>query len=356
MEKRVDISKFKPDLIPNSPKGGSFDIYQTIEDNGGYEEYLVSCKKDGCRMQLIESLIKTRSLKAPKSKLVMERFQPLADLCAELNIAVDGEFYMHGLKFNEIFRFFSNEDVTRQSVVDKLNRMAVAKPKEFTKEHGLHSVEWLTTFHDDLQFWLFDGIVLDRPDLVGFEERINEIMSRLNENGSFIGNMIMLPAFNRVKSKEELDEMYEWALEIGFEGLVLTHKNHQYKYGRNTLKKGTILKMKDDEREYDGVVLDVEESTVVKEGVHKTTNELGRSVTSKRKEDREPSGMAKGFIVQYEDVGTFTVSLQGFDERAKRELLANKHKYIGRHFRYTGMPPIKDFPRSAFFDTWRDSK
>lgn len=37
--------------------------------------------------------------------------------------------------------------------------------------------------------------------------------------------------------------------------------------------------MKEDKNEYDGEVLDILEGTAVKEGVARTTNELGRSVT-----------------------------------------------------------------------------
>ena len=74
------------------------------------------------------------------------------------------------------------------------------------------------------------------------------------------------------------------------------------------------------------------------------------------KEDRELSGLAKGFLVEFEDKGTFLVGLNGFDNEDKRELLLNKESYIGKHFKYTGMKPVKDFPRHAFFKGWRDGK
>lgn len=354
----IDIRKFKPDLIPNAPKGKSFEetIFPAIEKNGGYEEYLATLKKDGCRLQLIEGYVKTRSLKAPKSKLVIERFQPLADLCKELNIAVDGEFYMDDLKFREIFRFFSNEDVTRPKVRAELKKLKESKPEKYARDYGGRSIDWLTTFHEDLNFWLFDGIVLDRPDLVGYKERIFEIVKRLCEADAHMKFNLETPDFFYIKNSGELIDLYKNALHYGHEGLVLTHKDHQYKFGRNTLNQGTILKMKDDNKKYDGIVIAVEEATQVKEGVEKTTNELGRSVTSKKKDDRKPSGMAKGFIVQFEDIGTFCVQLKGFDHDERREILENADKYIGRHFMYTGMKPDKDFPRSAFFSCWRDDK
>jgi len=104
--------------------------------------------------------------------------------------------------------------------------------------------------------------------------------------------------------------------------------------------------MKNDGLEYDGVIIDVVEATSVKEGVEKTTNELGRSVTSKKKDDREASGIAKGFVTAFlndagEHVGDFTVSLKGFDNKTRKEMFLYKEDLIGKHFKYTAMKAVK---------------
>ena len=350
-----ELKKFKPNLIPNNPKDDSFDLTTTILMNGGIHKYNVFHKKDGCRLHLgLDQSILTRSLKEPKSRLVINRFEKLNKLCLELKIAVDGEFYMHGLKFNEIFRFFSNADVTRDEVIVKYEKLKRKDVCKFDKEYNGRSIKHLTTFHKELKFWLFDGIILDRPDLIRFEDRMNEIVLRLSKC-DLRDMYITLPTEIEINTIESLSTIYEEALRSEWEGLVLTHKDHEYKYGRNSLKQGTLLKMKDDKLEYDGIILDVVEGTEIKEGVERSTNELGRSVTSKKKEDRILSGLAKGFVVKFNG-GTFPVGLNGFDNEAKKELLQNKHKYIGRHFKYTGMCPVKDFPRHAYFDCWRDEK
>jgi len=209
-------------------------------------------------------------------------------------------------------------------------------------------------------------IVLDRPDLEGFEERINEIMARLNSLDPILLEHIEFPLISNPSDPafniDSLQHIFEFTLDYGgYEGLVLIHKDHKYKFGRNSLKEGTLLKMKDDALEYDGVVIDVVEATSVLEGTEKTTNELGRSVTSKKKGDRESSGIAKGFITSYSDengqcLGTFTVCLKGFDNETRKQMFLDKSKFIGKHFKYTGMKPVKDFPRHAYFDCWRDEK
>lgn len=351
--------KFKPNLIDNEPKNGSFTKKMRedlIDKHGGIGKYIVFLKKDGCRLELgLGDDVLSRSLKPPGSNLVKKRFEKLNKICRDLNMIVEGEFYMHGESFNHINRFFAKSDVTTPEYKKELLKMQADKPAAFYDKYRGKDIEFLTTFHEDLKFWAFDFIIRDRPDLVGFQERWIEAIKRL-EGVSREDLYLVMPVPLEVYSFALLDHAYKNALKDGYEGLVLTHEDHIYKYGRSTLKSGTIFKMKEDKEEYDGVVLDVEESTVVKEGVDKTINELGRSKTSKKKGDRLPSGMAKGFVVEYEGLGTFCVGLNGFDHDARKELLANKKKYIGRHFRYTGMKPVKDFPRHAFFDTWRDEK
>jgi hypothetical protein len=354
-------TKYKPNLIANAPKDGSFtkeEMEALIIKNGGIEKYIIFPKKDGCRLgQGLGPKVLSRSLKEPGSETVKTRFAEFNQLCLDLNMVIDGEFYMHGEAFNHINRFFAKSDVTTPEYLKELTLMKKNKPEAFYDKYRGKDIPFLTTFHEELKFWAFDFIITDKPDLVGFKERWVEASKRL-ENHSYQNslNYLIMPERIRVETFEQLYDSYKDVLEMGFEGLVLVHEDHEYKFGRSTLKSGTIFKLKEDKEEYDGIVLGVEESTVVKEGVEKTVNELGRSKTSKKKGDRVPSGMAKGFLVEYEGLGTFCVSLDGFDHESRKEVLENPEEYIGRHFKYTGMKPVKDFPRHAYFDCWRDEK
>lgn len=355
------MSNFKPNLIPNNPKDDSFDMDKVIMKNGGYSNYVITLKKDGVRVQLLEGTVLSRALKVPGSKLVVDRFQEIANEFKRLGINADAEFYMHGQKFNSIFRFFSKSDVTCEKYHIELVKAYQKDRVKFTKDYDGLGIDFLTEFHKELQIHIFDGFLTDAPEITGYLERMLEIQRRVMLSPIAFNPYFCFQLNHRVGSKEELQRLYDFALENGYEGLVLTHKDHKYKYGRNTLNEGTILKLKDDAIEYDAIVLDVEEATSVKEGVEKTTNELGRSVTSKKKGDREVSGIAKGFIVAYIDdkgnqVGTFTVCLRGFNHEERRAIFSNKSEYIGKHFTYTGMKPVKDFPRHAYFANWRDEK
>ena len=355
------MKSFKPNLIPNNPKDGSFDMDKVIMQNGGYEKYIITLKKDGVRVQLIDGKVLSRSLEVPNSKLVLERFSNLAEELKELGIAVDSEFYMHGQKFNSIFRFFAKSDVTTPKYRAELEKAFSKNEVKFKKDYDGLTIDFLTKFHDDLEIHIFDGFLTDAPEIQSYEQRINEIKKRIRFSNVSSLNHFHFQSQFEARDKEDLERLYSLALEKGYEGLVLTHKDHKYKFGRNTLKEGTLLKMKDDSIEYDAVVIDVVEASSVKEGTEKTTNNLGRSVTSKKIGDREASGIAKGFKVAYltEDgtcLGIFTVCLRGYTNEERKDLFTNKAKYIGKHFVYTGMKPVKDFPRHAYFSHWRDAK
>jgi ATP-dependent DNA ligase len=91
-----------------------------------------------------------------------------------------------------------------------------------------------------------------------------------------------------------IDEVFhDQAIISGYEGLVMMHKNSSYKMGRHSLNSGMAYKIKEDNLQFDGVILSLEEGTEVIEEVDKKINELGRSVTSKLKEHRTQVDYAK---------------------------------------------------------------
>ena len=396
----MDIySKFKPNLIPNSDVSNPIDLKSIVGNRSS--DYIASFKKDGCRVEFVKGKILSRALKPVTSLWIQQRYQKLAEKCKELDIILEGEFYAHGYRFNEIVRYFKTKDVTDQKHVEKLleaktqyNFMgdpsypifdvpSSLEEENLWRSQGLvskfeedwpgRSVEWLSTYHDELKVWPFDVLLLNYPEM-DYYTRMKWLFSHIiDPNGLLhefkdileVGDWYNIPVpdglgaqtLTTIGTFSAIEDLYEHALNSGYEGLVLANKNRTYKFNRSTEKDNHLFKMKEDKNEYDGEILDILEGTVVKEGVPKTVNELGRSVTSKLQEDREPSGMAKGILTTYNGY-ELTVSLEGFDHDELREFLANKKDYIGKWIKYTGMAPTKNVPRHAHFSkgNWRDDK
>lgn len=354
--------KFKPNLIPNSKVTDPIDLKSILGDN--VYNYIISYKKDGCRMEFVDGNILTRALKPITSLWIKDKFQKLADKGKEIGIILEGEFFSPELRFNEIIRYFKTEDVGSESSIKKL--LKLEESGKLASEWPGRSVQFLSSYPESLKLYPFDLLIIGQEDIPYFS-RMEWLFSAVYDEDGILNEFKDLiefgPWFNLgtkplIVSYEQLEQEYEKALELGYEGLVIANKDRTYKFNRSTAKDNHIFKMKEDKLQYDGVVLDIIEGTIAKEDAPKTTNELGRSVTSKLKEDREKSGLASGILSEFEG-HPIKVSLEGFTHDDLRELLANKEEYIGQWFRYTGMAPVARVPRHAHAsksNMWRDDK
>lgn len=384
------MKKFKPNLVP---KVSHMEVKEALE--GHYDEYIFSYKKDGIRMELTGGEVLGRSLKAPRSNAVVERFQELATFCGSQGVHLEGEFYSYGMSFRELDRFWKTRDVS-----EKLNQLqketkvlniggegdkAVWKYCKNDKEYEIfakdpnkpqvnrfqtdwpgRTPEWMSTFHPELQIHVFDLYLDQYPDLC-YEDRLNWFHSHLTqENGLFYKFRDIIEfnwwfnvpwADHKIQNLASLEYVYKYAIDCGFEGIIAARKTRKYKFDRSTQLEADLFKMKEDELEYDGQVLGISEGTKLIANGPKSTNELGRTVTSKLKEDREPSGIASGIDAMYNG-HKINVSFSGYSHDELRDILENKEDYIGRWFRYTGMPPTKNVPRHAHVarNPWRDAK
>ena len=158
-----------------------------------------------------------------------------------------------------------------------------------------------------------------------------------------------------VNNAQEVETMFEQALADGYEGLILRDPYGKYKFGRGTLKEGIIYKVKP-YRTFDAQIIGVVQSTVVNPSAERRTNELGRSVTSKKKEDRILIEMACDFVVMYEGKEV-KPSLKGHTHQQKKEVWKNRESYIGRWIQYKGMlVGAKEVPRHPQFERYREDK
>lgn len=115
-----------------------------------------------------------------------------------------------------------------------------------------------------------------------------------------------------------------------------------------------MLKVKPFET-FDARIIDVVQSTQVDPEAEKKVNELGRSVTSRKKDDRVFIEKAAAFLVKYGN-HEVKVSLAMTDEE-KKSVWCNKDDYIGKMIEYKGMLiGSKDVPRHPVFVRFRDDR
>ena len=297
---------FRPMLAPNT----------TIDIKTLKYPLLVSYKLDGIRCIFKDGQMYSRSLKQFPNIQLRKRFEHFTKLSSDKNIILDGELLAKSLTFNEL------SGITRQ--LDK-------------------------ELPEDLYFYCFDIIENENFD-TPFGQRISPLTCDYVKD---IKNLKIVKQ-KLLYTVEEVNKYYEEALDWGCDGLILRDPNGKYKFGRGTVKEGLIYKMKPFQT-FDAKIIDVIQATEVREGAEKKINELGRSVTSKKKDDRILIEKASAFVVKYEGLD-LKVTIAMTDEE-KEEVWHNRKKYIGRTIEYKGMlVGSKDLPRHPVFLRFRDDK
>jgi DNA ligase-1 len=202
-----------------------------------------------------------------------------------------------------------------------------------------------------LKFYCFDMITA-----IGAEEWFELRLDHAEALISLYQDIATMVNHEKVNSKEEVEALFEKALEFGCEGLMLRNPEGKYKYGRGTIKEGLIYKVKPFVTT-DAQVIGIVQSTKVNEEVEKKTNELGRSVTSKKIGDRHLIEKASAVWVKYKNQ-ELKVSLACTDEE-KKEIWENRNTYIGKWIEYKYLEiGMKDggLPRHPTSIRWRKDK
>jgi DNA ligase-1 len=159
-----------------------------------------------------------------------------------------------------------------------------------------------------------------------------------------------------VNNVDEVNDLYVNALAWGCDGLILRSLEGKYKFGRGTIKEGLIFKMKPFQT-FDAKIVGIIQATEVREGAEKKINELGRSVTSKKKDDRVLIPKAAAFVVMYKGK-ELKVTIAMTDEE-KEEVWENQYLYLGRMIEYKGMlvgAKENGLPRHPVFIRFRMDK
>lgn len=316
---RVKSKIFKPLLAPND-QPNLYELKYPL---------LASYKLDGVRCIFYKGKILSRSLKEIPNKQLKEKFEPIRKYTEDTQTILDGEIYSPNLLFQDIISFVMTEDFEDKKTVKKFGRVL--------------------PIPEDLKFYIFDSVVDDDIN-VRFQIR----QEKARKSKDWFPDLIEPVEHKFVNDKEDVEKYFEEALRDGYEGLILRDPKAGYKFGRATLKEKIIYKVKPYVT-FDAKITGVVQSTEVDPNAEKKINELGRSVTSKKKNDRIAIEKASAFYVDYQGK-ELKVCLAMTDEE-KQEVWKNRDSYIGNWIEFKGMiVGMKDLPRHPIMTRFREDK
>jgi len=275
------MKQFKPMLAPNE----KIDLTQIKYP------LLASYKLDGIRCVFKNGEMLSRSLKPIRNIQLQARFAHLIELSKQGDV-LDGEIYGHDLTFQEITHFVMTMDLGDEPIPD------------------------------GLKFYCFDIYNEDK-----FEKRVEKYNDLLEAE-----DVVVCVDQFEVNNEEDVNEMFETAIECGYEGLILKNPNGDYKCGRGTVKQGLIYKVKPFET-FDGKIVSVYER--MENLCESKINELGRSQKARHKNEVASTGIAGGFIIDYKKV-LQKVTLTG-DEKFRTDIWNNRESYVGKWIEFKGM-------------------
>lgn len=141
----------------------------------------------------------------------------------------------------------------------------------------------------------FKLFVLDHWDMEGApaEDRYYHLESLFENMPQEVRERCILVYQKWAVQPQEIKTFYDQALGLGYEGVMCKHPLRPYKYGRSTLKEGTLLKWKefaDSEIQIESIKQGHKNTNV------KTKNELGKAKRSAHKAGKVAQPIIGGFV------------------------------------------------------------
>lgn len=222
------------------------------------------------------------------------------------------------------------------------------------------------TGEPDFVFCAFDTLAVVEPDAglvaadVPFELRYAAVKAWVGPGA----HHLMLVPHIQCDTPAEVQEVFDSHIELGYEGTMIRSMSGPYKFGRSTLKEGTLLKLKlfeDDEATVIGFVEQMHNENEA------TTDNLGHTKRSTAKAGKVGTGLLGAFKCRMEDGTEFEVGT-GFDEEERVELWKEAMAphamagdgVIGKVLKFKHQPPpdgraAGESPRFPVFLGWRDA-
>ena len=153
-------------------------------------------------------------------------------------------------------------------------------------------------------------------------------------------------------NEEELLGYEQWAINVGFEGIMVRDSNGRYKFGRSTTNEGILLKMK---RYDDSEAVIIGMTEMMHNDNEATTDNLGHTKRSSHQENKRPAGVMGNLIVRDIKTGVEFEIGTGFDSMMRRAFWEQKDSVIGQIVCYKYFPVgIKEKPRHPVYKGLRD--
>lgn len=195
-----------------------------------------------------------------------------------------------------------------------------------------------------LVFWVFDSILEPNKDY--FERFLNKNF-RLSVN---LPNLVLRVVPNYlIDNVSDLKRCEENFLDRGYEGVILRNPKQPYKFGRSTLREGTLMKLKRF-TDAEGTIVGYEEQYA--NGNLRFTNELGLTARATLKEHKVPKNTLGVLLLDTKEYGTIRVGT-GITDELRKEIWYNKEKYLGTIVTYKYFSTAKNKPRHPVFHRFR---
>ena len=262
-------------------------IYKKDKVNFKTDDVMVQPKLDGFRFKAFIENDKTVML--TRGNEVYERMENLKEEMKVFlenlpeNFLSDGEIYIHGRDFSEIQSIITNSNATEEDI-------------------------------DSLRAYIFD-IIPTKEELENYpfrkrKELIDEIFSEHDFK------YLIKTETHEVKSEEEIEELMEFYRKEGYEGLMIRKGISPYHHGRSN----GILKYKEFFTDT-GVIINIEKG--------------------------EGKFRDQACLVIKDSLGVVTRMIHKDTQDVRKEILANKEKYIGKRYEFSFMErnPKTNAPR-----------
>lgn len=201
----------------------------------------------------------------------------------------------------------------------------------------------------EFHYWTFDAYI--PGSRIPYFTRLQLARVALKDFGEQFPFFKGLEAYLEVNSYDDALKYEAYAVEQGYEGLMLRKPGGLYKHGRSTLKEGHLLKLK---RFIDDEAIIIGFEALERNQNPQTRNQLGLAERGHSQSGRVADNLLGRLLVRHRVFGEFSIG-SGFDTAQRERVWLNQAAYLGRTvtFKYQQVGVV-DKPRFPIFLRFRD--